>query len=35
LGVNPGFGPAIVLPACVLMVVFSFLTHRYTLPTEE
>jgi hypothetical protein len=28
LGVNPGYGPLVVLPACVLMIVFSMLTYR-------
>jgi hypothetical protein len=28
LGVNPGYGPAVVLPLCVLMVAFSALTYR-------
>jgi hypothetical protein len=28
LSVNPGYGPLVVLPACVLMIVFSALTYR-------
>ena len=34
LGGNAGYGPAVVLPASVLMVVFSALTYR-TEPTQS
>ena len=28
LKLHPGFGPLIVIPACLLMIVFSYLSHK-------